>query len=192
MDENKNNEVDLALHEAGHLVFGLCDIYGKIESLFPTKIWINKFEEAGKVCNFTWFPNGYYNNQDVPLLKYKKEACKTIGGRIAETFLNNRNLPNFSNRKDEDEDSISDIVKFNQLIVKIVKLETGISVNEDNKELRIKYEQEIWGDCIDYLKINKNVQDAIKHVANELQMNNFIEGENLKTLIIDVNKLLDN
>lgn len=188
----ENNKVDLGVHEAGHLVFGLCDIYGLIEPLCPSAIWINEIEEEGKVCNFSWFKESYLFHEDIPLVQYKKEACKVIGARVAEHVLNNRRKPNFGKSLDEDEDSLGDIVKFGILIRIIVKLETGISVTEKNMGLSRLAEDKIWNDCIEYLQKNINAQEAIKYVVCELKnaKNNIINGSDLTKLVKRVNEIL--
>lgn len=185
----ENNNVDLAVHEAGHLVFGLCNIYGTLNPLFPSAIWINELDECGQVSDFTWLPNGYFV-ENTPLLKYKKEACKTIGGRVAEYVLNNRRRPNFI-YSEEDVDSGSDLLKYNQLIGKLMKLETGVSANPDNEKLRITYTEEIWNACVRYLLLNQNAIKAIKYVSFSLRQNNKIKGHQLIDLLNKVNKILN-
>ena len=187
-------EPNLSIHESGHVIMRMIDLYGIAGQIDFIKISIDE-EHGGSVYANPMFTDAELRNFDLeryPDLeltsrKLRKEAVINVAGIAAECILNNRPIPDLTSTNEGD--IASDLTKFQMYCMKILKTQGVVSSSASfNAEINI-LNSNIFQDALAIFKTEK-YNAATIFLVESLERDKIFTGNKLKNIIREIQLML--
>ena len=188
-------EPHLAIHESGHVISRMVDLYGIGGQVDFKKISID--EDHGDTVNanpmFTDEELRKFNLERYPDMEFTrrqlmKEAVINVGGVAAECVLNNRPLPDLTSSKEDD--IASDLTKFQIYCRNILKTQridaSSPSFFMDMRKLNLM----LFNDALNIFKTEKH-KTATLFLVESLESEKVYTGNKLTVIVEEIHRLLN-
>lgn len=188
-------EPNLAIHESGHDIMRMIDLYGIPGQDDFIKISIDE-DHGGTVIANPMFTDAELRNFDlerypdleITSRKLKKEAVINVAGTAAECILNNRPIPDLTSSKEDD--IASDLTKFQiycRNILKTQRIEASSpSFFMDMRKLNLM----LFNDALNIFKTEKH-KTATLFLVESLESEKVYTGNKLTVVVEEIRRLLN-